>query len=174
MAETQRNSETVFAGQLVTVRVDDVELDNGRQSTREVVEHPGAVGILPVTSDGNFMLVRQFRYAVGRELLEIPAGTREADEPPEACARRELEEETGRRATSLELLIRFFVSPGWCTEELIVYRATDLMEGDAATEDDEVIAVEVIRPDQIAGLMADGEIADAKTVTALLAHLAEA
>lgn len=171
MNEVQKSTRTEFDGKLVRVRVDEVAFPDGRHSIREVVEHPGAIGILPVLPDGGLVLVRQFRYAVGRELLEIPAGTREAGEPPEACAHRELAEETGYKASQLEHLLSFFVSPGWCTEELIVYRATGLQAGQADTEEDEVIAVEVIGPDEISGLMRDGWIADAKTVTALLAHL---
>lgn len=173
MYEKMRGSEIVFSGRLVNVRVDKVELEDGRQSVREVVEHPGAVGILPVTADGDLILVRQFRYAIGREILEIPAGTREEGESAEACARRELVEETGYSAARLEHLVSFFVSPGWCTEELVIYRASDLAPGDVHTDMDEVIAVQAVRPEQIPGLMHDGQIADAKTITALLLHLTQ-
>lgn len=171
--ERRTASEVVFDGQLVRVRVDQVVLPSGRASVREVVEHPGAVGILPVTAEGNVILVRQFRYAVGSELYEIPAGTREPDEPPEVCAARELREETGFEAEVIEPLLRFFVSPGWCTEELIVYRATGLSQVGASPEDDEVIDPVEVRPGEIPGLMRDGRIADAKTVTALLAYLSD-
>jgi ADP-ribose pyrophosphatase len=171
--EKRTASEIAFDGRLVRVRVDQVELPSGRESVREVVEHPGAVGILPVTAEGNVILVRQFRYAIGRELLEIPAGTREPDEPPEVCAARELREETGFVADVIEPLLRFFVSPGWCTEELIVYRATGLSQTGADPEDDEVIEPVEVRPGEIPGLMRDGSIADAKTVTALLAYLSD-
>jgi ADP-ribose pyrophosphatase len=166
-------SEIAFDGRLVRVRVDQVQLPTGRESVREVVEHPGAVGILPVTAEGKIVLVRQFRYAVGRELYEIPAGTREPDEPPEVCAARELREETGYAADKIEPLLRFFVSPGWCTEELIVYRATGLSHIGARPEEDEVIELVEVRPGEIPGLMRDGSIADAKTMTALMAHLAD-
>lgn len=171
MAEHTLRTSTVFSGNLINVRQDDVRLPSGRESVREVVEHPGAVGILPVNAEGNFILVRQYRYAVGRELLEIPAGTREPDEPPRDCAIRELEEETGYRATEIEHLVSFYVSPGWCNEELIVYRARDLTAGDSSPEQDEDLEPVVIRPDQVSGLMRDGMIADAKTVTAILTHL---
>jgi ADP-ribose pyrophosphatase len=92
-------------------------LPSGREATREVIEHPGAVAILPVTEEGKLILVRQFRYAVGKSLLEVPAGTREPGEPDEETARREWHEEVGLEAESIELLARFFISPGWCTEE---------------------------------------------------------
>src|SRR5688500_12755627 len=121
--EERLSTEQAFRGKLIGVRVDRVRLPDGRETTREVVEHPGAVAILPVTEAGELVLIRQYRYAAGRTLLEVPAGTREPDEPAEETAVRELREETGLAAGVIELLVRFFVSPGWCTEELLVYRA---------------------------------------------------
>lgn len=164
-------SNVAFRGRLIAVRVDAVELDNGRRTSREVVEHPGAVAILPVLDNGDIVLVRQYRHAVGRELLELPAGTCEPGEPPELTAARELQEETGYHAAAWELLTRFFVSPGWCNEELIVYRAHGLRAVEQALEEDETLAVAVVRPSEIPGLMRDGVIADAKTMTALVLHL---
>src|SRR5690606_39242315 len=104
------------------------------------------------------------------ELLEVPAGTREPDESPEECAVRELREEGGAVAQGIEPLARFYVSPGWCTEELIAFRATGLTILAARPEQDEGIEVVEVRPEQITGLMRDGSIADAKTITALLSH----
>jgi 8-oxo-dGTP pyrophosphatase MutT (NUDIX family) len=173
MNETRLSSERMFDGKLVRVRVDQVRLANGRETQREVVEHPGAVAILPVEADGTLVLVRQFRYAVGKTLLEVPAGTREPNEPAEECAVRELREETGLAARQVQLLTRFYVSPGWCTEELLVYRARDLREVGADLESDEILGVERIRPEQFPALVASGDIADAKTLTAILAHLAD-
>lgn len=171
MPEQRISSETPFKGKLVTVRVDTVRMPSGREATREVVEHPGAVAILPVTADGQLVLVRQFRYAVGRELLEVPAGTREEGESAEACAVRELREEVGYEAETVEELARFFVSPGWCNEELIVYRATGLREVGDDPEQDEDLRMVVIAPEDVEALMRSGEIGDAKTITAILAHL---
>jgi 8-oxo-dGTP pyrophosphatase MutT (NUDIX family) len=173
-SETCLASEQAFSGRLLRLRVDRVRLDNGRESVREVVEHPGAVAILPVESDGTLVLVRQFRYAVGKMLLEVPAGTREPDESAEACAVRELREETGLAARQVDLLTRFYVSPGWCTEELLVYRARELREVGAEPESDEIMSIERVRPEQGPALIASGDIADAKTLTAILAHLADA
>ncbi|MGH9172827.1 MAG: NUDIX hydrolase, partial [Vicinamibacterales bacterium] len=136
-----------------------------------VVEHPGAVAILPVHADGTIVLVRQFRYAVGRALLEVPAGTREPGEPDEATARRELREEVGLEAERIELLARFFISPGWCNEELVAFRATGLREIGAQPEQDEQLEIVQIAPADLPTLIANGEIADAKTITAVLAHL---
>jgi 8-oxo-dGTP pyrophosphatase MutT (NUDIX family) len=172
VAEERIASETVFEGKLVSVRVDTVRQPSGREATREVVEHPGAVAILPVTDDGRFILVRQFRYAIGRELLEVPAGTREPDESAEACAIRELREEIGMEAETIEELARFFVSPGWCSEELIVYRATGLREVGVDPEQDEDLDIVTVSPDDVFDLMQRGEIGDAKTMTAILRHLA--
>ena len=169
--ERQINSSEAFRGRLITVRVDEVELENGHRTRREVVEHPGAVAIVPVLGSGEIVLVRQFRYAVGRTLLELPAGTREPDEAAGHTATRELREETGYAARHWELLTRFFVSPGWCTEELIIYRARELTALDADLDEDEQVEVVAVRPNEIMGLMRDGEIADAKTVTGLLLHL---
>lgn len=171
MTEKRIASETVFHGKLVNVRVDRVELPSGRVGVREVVEHPGAVAILPVTDDGRLVLVRQFRYAIGRELLEVPAGTREPNEEPRATAIRELHEEVGLEAARVEPLVRFLISPGWCNEELIAYRATGLRDIGAAPELDEEIEVVYVAPEDVDGLIASGEIADAKTITAIFAHL---
>jgi ADP-ribose pyrophosphatase len=164
-------SRRTFQGRIIGVRIDEVELETGRRTTREVVEHPGAVAVVPVLDDGTLVLVRQYRHAVERELLELPAGTRELGEPTEETAVRELQEETGYRATEWELLTRFFISPGWCNEELSIYRANGLMAVEQALEEDEHLTVAAVRPSEISGLMRDGVIADAKTITGLLLHL---
>lgn len=165
------SSETRFAGRLLRLRVDTVRLPDGRVRRREVVEHPGAVAVLPVLSSGEIVLVRQYRHAVGRTLLEAPAGTREPDESPEACARRELLEETGYEAGALRELVRFYVSPGWASEEVIVYLATDLVAQQARPADDERIAVERVAPEQVPELIRRREITDAKTLIAVLGYL---
>ena len=171
MPEQRISSEQVFDGKLVKVRVDAVRLPSGREATREVVEHPGAVAILPVTDAGKLILVRQFRYAVGRHLLEVPAGTREPGEPDEETARRELHEEVGFEAATIELLARFFISPGWCNEELVAFRATGLRDIGAKPEQDEELEVVEVDPADVTRLIASGEIGDAKTITTVLAHL---
>ena len=171
MTEKRISSETVFNGKLIRVRVDRVELPSGRIGTREVVEHPGAVAVLPVLDDGRMVLVRQFRYAVGRSLLEVPAGTREPNEDALATAVRELHEEVGLEADTVEPLVCFLISPGWCNEELIAYRATGLRDVGATPEEDEEIEIVRVSPDEIPALIASGEIADAKTITSIYAHL---
>lgn len=165
------SSETRFAGTLLHLRVDTVRLPDGRLRRREVVEHPGAVAVLPVLPSGEIVLVRQYRHAVGRTLLEVPAGTHEPDEPPETCAHRELLEETGYEAGTLRELARFYVSPGWASEELIVYLATNLVARQARPADDERIAVERVAPEQVPELIRRRDIADAKTLVAVLGYL---
>ncbi|CAN5692516.1 NUDIX hydrolase [soil metagenome] len=160
-------STIVFDGRIVSVRVDQVERAGGRHSTREVVEHPGAVAIVPITTSGNVLLVEQYRYAVNRTLLEVPAGSREAGESPLETARRELEEETGYRAASLVEIGRFFVSPGWATEEIILFRAGALDSIGHGFDHDEILDVLEIEPARIPVLMRDGKIADAKTIIGL-------
>lgn len=162
--------ETVFKGKLIETRVDTVRLPNGKTREREVVHHPGAVAILPVLPSGEVVLVHQYRHAVERALLEVPAGTRELDESPVDCAHRELTEETGYSAGSLRELTRFYVSPGWADEELIAYVATELTAGSARPEDDEDLELVRIKPDEAPGLIASGEIADSKTIISLLGY----
>ena len=169
--EERQASELVFDGRLIQVRRDTVRIEGGRLTIREVVAHPGAVGILPLTGDGRIVLVRQFRYAVGRALLEIPAGTREPGEAPEVTARRELLEETGYRAGRLEELARFYTSPGWADEEIVLFRARALELAGPSPAPDEILDVHAARPDEIPGLMRDGLVADAKTITAVMLHL---
>jgi ADP-ribose pyrophosphatase len=164
-------SSYAYEGRLIKVRVDAIEIDGSEPRQREIVEHPGAVGVLPVLPDGRLVLVRQHRPAVGKRLLEVPAGTREAGESAEACARRELAEETGYRARQIAELVRFFVSPGWCNEELICFVATDLEAGQPDVEEDEQIEVVPVAPGDVPALIRSGEIGDSKTIISLLAYL---
>ncbi|HVX30778.1 MAG TPA: NUDIX hydrolase, partial [Nitrolancea sp.] len=160
-----------FSGRLIRVRVDTVRMPDGSLHEREIVEHPGAVAIVPVLPNGELVMVRQYRHAVRKRTLELPAGTREAGEAPYDTAMRELREETGHSAGSLNELVRFSVSPGWTNEELIVYLARDLTEGPAATEADEDLSLETIAPDTVADLIKRGEISDSKSIIGLLAWL---
>lgn len=162
-------SETIYAGKLLTMRRDQVRLENGRESVREVVLHPGAVAIVPILPNGRVIMVRQYRHAAGRTLLEIPAGT--LDQPGEvieAAAARELQEETGYRAEHLALLASFYTAPGFCTERITLFLATGLTGGAQNLMDDEAISLEEIDLAELPVLIARGEIADAKTLTGLL------
>ena len=114
LEEKTIKSEEVFSGKIISLHIEDVELPNGKHSKREIIKHPGAVAILPITDDNKIVMVEQFRKALERTIVEIPAGKLEKGEEPALCARRELEEETGYECESLEWLISFYTSPGFC------------------------------------------------------------
>ncbi|GAI22032.1 unnamed protein product, partial [marine sediment metagenome] len=125
--EETLSSETIYSGRVVTLRVDEVRLPGGRQTKREVVEHSDCVAIVAVDADDNVLLVRQFRKPVEKDLLEIPAGCIEPGEEPVATARREMREETGYLPRSIKRMGGFYSTPGFCTEYLHLYLATDLV-----------------------------------------------
>ncbi len=150
------------------MRVDQVALPNGSKTTREVVEHRGAAAILPLTDDKNVILVRQYRYAVQTELLEIPAGTMEQGETPEQCAMRELEEETGYRCSEIRKLMEFFPVPGYSTEKIHVFIARKLTKAVMRAEEDERIMLEIIPMETAFEKIRSGEIRDSKSICALL------
>ena len=166
--EKTLESEEIFKGKIIGVYRDTVELQNGRTSTREVVEHSGGVGILPIDADGSAILVRQFRYPIGMELLEVPAGKLEPGEDHFECAVRELSEETGYTAGQMIYLGSFLPSPGYCRETLHVYLALDLTPGGAHLDPDEFLSVERIPFDKLHKMVMDGEITDGKTVIGVL------
>ncbi len=156
---------------MVNLRIDEVRLGPaGRTARREVVEHRGAVAVVPLTPGGRVVLVRQYRYAAGEELLEIPAGTLEPGEDPEACALRELAEETGYRATALELLASLFTSPGFCSECIHVYlaRLGGEESGAPRPDADEQLEALTLPLTEAVGLALSGRLRDAKTVAGLL------
>lgn len=161
-------SRRAFTGDLIRVRVDEVELSDARPARREVVEHPGAVAIVPILGADQVVLVRQFRYATGRELLEIPAGTLASGESPRACAIRELAEETGYRPGRLRHLADLYLAPGYSTELIRLYRAEDLRPARAETDHDEIVEVVTLPLEKALGLVRAGRIRDAKTVCGLL------
>jgi len=168
MPERTVESRRPFVGRLLRVRVDEVELDDGRRTTREVVEHPGAVAML--AWDGEHLaLVRQWRHAAGRALLEVPAGTVDPGEEPDATAARELAEEVDLRAETWERAPAFFTAPGFCTEYLTVYLATDLHPAEemAHPDDEDLEVVRMTLPQALDAIDA-GEIEDAKSIVAIL------
>jgi len=144
----------------------------GQVRTREVIRHPGAVVLLPVLDDGRVVMIENHRHSVGQTLLELPAGTIELDEPPESTAGRELIEETGYRAGRLEKLHEFFSCPGICDELMHLYLATELTAGQPDREATEQIENRIVSREEIAMLIAHGEIRDAKTLVGLYALLA--
>ncbi len=161
-------TRTVFEGRILNVRVDTVQLVNGRTSTREIAEHAPSICVVPVDDDGNALLVRQYRKPAGAFLLEVPAGGIEAGEEPEAAALRELQEEIGHTAGQLQRMVGFWLAPGWCTEYMHAYLAIDLTPAALESDEDEFIEVERVALADVPGLIADGTIQDAKSVASLL------
>ena len=162
------SQEIVFSGRIVEARVDTLLMPDGRQITREVIHHPGAVAIIPIDSDDNVLLVRQFRYPVGHDLLEIPAGVIEDGESPDHTAQRELREETGYASRNLRPLGGIYSSPGFCDEMLYMYLARNLVESRLPGDEDEDITLERVPMSGVDRLIRLGEIQDAKSVAGLL------
>lgn len=171
MGEETLSTRRVYEGAVINLRVDRVRMSTGHETGREVVEHSGAVTVVAVDGEGRVLLVRQHRYAAGRSLLELPAGTLDRDETPDACAARELEEETGFRPGRIERLGGFFVSPGYCTEYIQVYLATNLQPGRAGGDDDEDIRALSLPLTEVLRLVEAGELEDAKSLAALFLYL---
>ncbi len=168
--EPTLSSQTAFQGKLLTVRVDTVSLPRGRTSIREIVEHSPCVCMAPI--DGSeVLLVRQYRKAVEASLLEVPAGGMEPGETPEDAVIRELQEEIGHTAGTLTHLQSFFMSPGFCTEEMHAFLATDLRPAVLDPDFDEDIEVVRVPINEIPGLLNSGQVRDAKSITTLLLAL---
>ena len=165
--ERTLRSRRAFEGRLISLRVDEVELPDGGRATREIVEHPGAVAIL-AWDGARLAMVRQWRHAAGDVLLEIPAGTMERDEEPLATARRELAEEMGVEAESWARGPAFYTAPGFCTERLTLFLATDLREVEAEAPDDEQIERAWVPLREALDGVEDGRVADAKSIAGIL------
>ncbi len=164
-------SKLVHAGKKYSFKTDEVQLPNGKTTTRDIVDHPGAVAIVPILDDGRILLVKQYRYSAGKDILEIPAGTLEKGEAPDTCARRELSEETGYTAGSMKKILTMYMAPGYSNEVIYLYFATQLKQGEKHTEDDEDITVEAYGADEILEMMEKNTIEDAKTIAGVLSFL---
>ncbi len=172
MAEEKTlSSELVYEGRVVKLRVDTVRMPGGRETTREIVEHEDCVAIIAIDADDNILLVSQFRKAVEKELLEIPAGGIKPDENPVGCVCRELREETGYLPRRVERLGGFYSSPGYCTEYLHLYLATDLIPSPLQAEDTESISLVRVPLSQVCELIESDRICDGKSIAGLLAFL---
>ena len=167
MGEQTIASRRVYDGALISLRVDEVRLTGGRVTSREVVEHPGAVGVL-AWDGARLAMVRQWRQAAGGELLEIPAGTIDAGEAPGATASRELAEECGLAADGWEQGPAFYTAPGFCTERLTLFLATGLRPHEAAAPDDEEIERSWLSLADALAAIDEGRIIDAKSLTGIL------
>jgi ADP-ribose pyrophosphatase len=171
--EETLSSLTLYKGRNFLFKTDQVRLPSGGIVTRDIVDHPGAVAIVAV--DGpDLVLVRQYRYAAGMELLEIPAGTLESGEDPEACAVRELQEETGYAAKTWSRLLSCYMAPGYSSEVIHFYVAEGLENLGSSPEEDESISVEKISFDDALKMIEDNVIMDSKTITGVLAYLTRA
>jgi len=162
------SSKTVFKARVFKLREDEVLYPDGRQATFHIVEHNGAVAMVPVDPQGRVLLVRQFRQTTGKLLLELPAGTLEDGEDPESCAYRELCEEVGMAPGNLQKIGEFFLAPGYSSEVMHIYLATDLREEKQAGDEDEFLSVEAYTPEELFAMIDTREIEDAKTITGLL------
>jgi ADP-ribose pyrophosphatase len=168
LKETMLRTQEVYRGKIVRVRRDTVRLPNGREALREVVEHPGGVAILALDDKGRVPLVRQYRYAMGRAMWELPAGKREQGEDPFLTARRELHEEIGATAEEWLPLGKMVASPGCYNEELYLFLARKLTFGAPQPEADEFLDAERIPFSELVHRCLDGEIEDSKTIAATL------
>ena len=160
-------SETLMKGRAFCIRRDYLKTPDGRETKFEIIEHSGSVIIIPIDENGKILLVRQYRHATGGDLLELPAGTLEDNEDPEVCAAREIREETGMAAGVLTKMGEFYLAPGYSTEFMVVYLATDLSPNPLKADDDEFLSVESIPVAEAFEKAERGEIPDAKSLAAL-------
>ena len=158
------SSRDIFKGRIVKLRVDTVRLPDGRESTREVIEHAGAVAIVALDHAGQIVMVRQYRKPVEQVLLEIPAGTMEANEDPLLCAQRELREETGYSAGHWQKILSYYSAPGFTDEYLHLYLATDLSDGEVEPDEDEFIETVSLPLKKAYQLIFEGQIKDGKSI----------
>jgi len=172
-AETALHSDLLYQGKILNLRRDVVRLANGRQASREVVEHVDSVAAVPLLDDGRVVLVQQWRYPVERALLEIPAGIIDPGEQPAEAMRRELTEETGYATGRFELVFSVYLAPGYSQELIHIFLAQDLQPAEAAPDDDEIIQVKKVPFEDAVAACRRGELTDAKTVAGLLAVAAQ-
>lgn len=165
------DTSVAYDGALLRVRVDTIRMDGGVIVRREIIEHPGAVCMLPVTGDGAILLVTQYRHAAGRRLLELPAGTLEPGETPHDTAIRECQEEVGMRPRSVEPAGGFYVAPGYTTEYIHLFECRDLEQAPLDGDADEDIEVVSLQPQEALTAIEDGRIVDAKTIVGILRWL---
>jgi ADP-ribose pyrophosphatase len=162
------SSEKIYQGRAFNVRRDRVRLPDGRETDYDVIDHPGAVTLVPVDDQGRMAFVRQYRSGVRDTLLELPAGTRHADEDPELTARREVREETGMAARQIQKIGEVYLAPGYSTEYMYFYLATSLYPDPLDMDEDEFLEVESYPISDVYAMAANGQMRDGKTLAALL------
>lgn len=169
MNETITDTHTVYQGRIFDVQVHTVQFPDGARSIREIVQHKGAAAVVPLDDVGNILMVRQFRLAAGRPMLEIPAGGLSGtDEPPRDCAIRELQEEIGHKPRELIDLGSFYVAPGYSTERIYLFLGRQLTPSRLEMDHDERIAVVRMPFDEVLAMVYDGRIMDSKTIIAVV------
>lgn len=168
MSFTLLRSENLLQGRSFKIRRDYLKTPDGSETQFEIVEHGGSVIIIPIDNDGNIWFVRQYRHAAGMDMLELPAGTRDQNEPYEVCAAREIREEIGMEAGELIHLSSFYLAPGYSTEYMGVFFATGLKPNPLEADADEFLIVEKIPVKKALEMAEQGEIPDAKSLAALL------
>ncbi len=169
LREETAEKRYVYRGKILNLRCDDAVLPDGKPCKREIVEHSGGAAVLCV-KEGKIALVRQFRYAYGEELLEIPAGKLERGEAPMAAAARELSEETGLVAEEMAPILTLYPSPGYTDEKIYIFEAKGVREGRQHLDEGEFLRVEYVPVARVKEMIENGEIRDAKTVVAVLAR----
>ncbi|MFC0271504.1 NUDIX hydrolase [Metabacillus herbersteinensis] len=169
LREKTLSSKEIFSGRIIDLHLEEVELPNGKTSTREIIKHPGAVAVIALTDTNKIVMVKQYRKALERALVEIPAGKLEKGESPKITAKRELEEETGYTCESLEPLISFYTSPGFADELVHLFVAGKLvkMTEAASLDEDEFLDVLEVSLEEAQAMVEDKQIYDAKTAFAV-------
>lgn len=168
LTEKTISTKEIFDGKVVKLRVDTVELPDGSMQTREVIRHPGGVGIIAIDNENNVLMVKQFRPGAKNVILEIPAGKLEYGENPEECGKRELSEETGFVANEFFHLAEFYVTPAYCEEIINIYFARDLVPSKQNLDEGEFLDVLKIPFDELYKKVMNNEIKDGKTIIAVL------
>ena len=168
MGEKTIKSRRIHEGKIINLRVDEVILPNGKEASREIVEHGGAVAAIPLLPGGRVILIKQFRKAVEKVIYEIPAGKLEREENSWSCMERELEEEIGYRAGELKRLLSYYPSPGFSSELIHLFLATDLEKKKQNLESDEFVETVTLKFDEALKMVEEGRIKDGKTIIGLL------
>lgn len=170
LSEKTISSRYIFSGKIINLKIDKVKLPNNKISTREIIEHPGAVAIVALTEKEDVLLVKQYRKAANSILLELPAGKLEDNETKKECAQRELMEETGYYANDIKYVTSFYTSPGFSNELLYLFFAKDLKQKKIPGDEDEFIEIKKLPLNTVIGKIKNGQIKDAKTIIGILLY----
>lgn len=164
------DSQTVFRGKIMNVRQDQIEFENGLRANRELVQkHQEATVVVAIDPDGKLVMVKQYRYGTGFEMLELPAGLKEPEESYESCAIRELEEETGFRAGKVTRMFEYYASPGYCTEKIVFYLAQNLQPSEQHLDADEFLTIHHYTIEEAVQMIENGEITNGTTIAGIFA-----